>query len=47
MIIPDPAIKHEYCVVFKKPGLETQAPPFTERCLRAPEVGNDGNRRRA
>jgi hypothetical protein len=31
--LEDPPIKHEYCVVFKKPRLETQAPPFTERCL--------------
>jgi hypothetical protein len=45
--LEDPPIKHEYCVVFKKPSLETQAPPASERCLRAPEADNDGNRRRA
>lgn len=31
----DPLIKHEYCVVFKKPFQETQALPKHEQCLRA------------
>jgi hypothetical protein len=38
--LEDPPIKHEYCVVFKKPVGEVacQAPPRAERCLIAPEV---------
>ena len=36
----DVPIKHEYCVVFKKPA--GQAPPRAERCLKAPEVNEDG-----
>ena len=31
--LEDPPIKHEYCVVFKRPSHEIQAPPLTERCL--------------
>jgi hypothetical protein len=42
--LEDPPIRHEYCVVFRKPsGEQLQAPPRTERCLKAPEVGQDGN----
>jgi hypothetical protein len=36
--LEDPPIRHEYCVVFRKPaGEEVQAPPQSERCLNAPE----------
>ena len=31
--LEDPPVKHEYCVVFKKPHHKIQAPPLTERCL--------------
>ena len=46
--LEDPPIRHEYCIVFRKPaGEQLQAPPRAERCLKAPEAGQDGNPRRA
>ena len=42
--LEDPPIRHEYCVVFRRPvGERLQAPPQPERCLKAPEVHQNGN----
>ena len=42
--LEDPPIKHEYCIVFRKPaGEQLQAPLLAERCLKAPEVHQNGN----